>query len=525
MLDTNVSGAPGFVANKSQEFRFLDGKPAVTPEQLKLTDRLLVSVDKPGSSNPTLYKMSISSLFQFIEKSNADLSSLRGLGSNTILNTLTTSIEVGVDDGTITRMSGFDDGGFVLHGALKMKNDSDGERLFQSDGVTPIKTSSIEKVLNGFDIKTSEDSLLKLKIVGPNHSLEVSDKIVIGTNQLKIDTLSRFELEPNTRVQFNEPGGGLTEMYMFDQSLNRGASVVFNRLALTDTFNVEGNFTANSSAINLNGVVNSLDFTATAVTSPVGNFDYLEVKNSNFFPFGTSVVNWFNPAGGNVLRINELSDVSVISSNTTSVLELSTLDQSARLNKEILSDAHVGDNGYGVGNLNTFLATETAVVAGMTISPTNWTPNILTVPTGTQGGTTTTIDVDYASATVKDNSLALVEDMEVGYMWSDQIARPYIHGGVLLQSLKSSAYWNPTNGAQDDRLLASTKIPTFALQGDSKYASSHSQDQNKTYGVDATLDGGYMVDYTSLVPILVAANQKLKAMVDALETRVAALEP
>jgi len=95
----------------------------------------------------------------------------------------------------------------------------------------------------------------------------------------------------------------------------------------------------------------------------------------------------------------------------------------------------------------------------------------------------------------------------------------------LLQSLKSSAYWNPTNGAQDDRLLASTKIPTFALQGDSKYASSHSQDQNKTYGVDATLDGGYMVDYTSLVPILVAANQKLKAMVDALETRVAALEP
>ena len=141
MLDTNVGGAPGFVANKSQEFRFLDGKPAVTPEQLKLTDRLLVAVDKPGSSNPTLYKMSISSLFQFIEKSNADLSSLRGLGSNTILNTLTTSIEVGVDDGTITRMSGFDDGGFVLHGALKMKNDSDGESLLQSDGVTPIKTS------------------------------------------------------------------------------------------------------------------------------------------------------------------------------------------------------------------------------------------------------------------------------------------------------------------------------------------------------------------------------------------------
>lgn len=519
LLDTTagISGAPGFIANKSQEFRFLDGKPSVTPEQLKLTDRLLVAVDKPGSSTPTLYKMSISSLFQFIEKSNADLSSLRGLGSNTILNTLTTSIEVGVDDGVLTRMSGFDADGFIMHGSLRIKNDDDGENLFLSDGYTPIPTSAITKVLNGFDITTTESGLLKLRI-GTNKSLEINDVIKIGLNQLTINKLSRLEIESNTAITFGELDGGLAAAYLFDQTLNKSADVLFNKIALTDTLNVEGVFTAN-------GTINSNDLTATSVTSNDGTFENLEANTVNFFPGGKTVLDLFNPSIHHIIRINELQDTTIISANNNSTLEFKTLDQSVKFNRSGLLGANMGVNGLAVGSLNTLNASDTVILSNMTMSPANWTPNILAAPGNFESGALNNVDRNIDQTQAQDAAEALIGAIEVGYMWCDEVARPYIDGGILKNELRSSTYYNPADAGQDKRILISTPTPDFALASDVKYYDAYSMEQNlQNSDGAATIGAGHMIDYSAIVPILVAANQKLMTRATELESKVTALE-
>ena len=75
--------------------------------------------------------------------------------------------------------------------------------------------------------------------------------------------------------------------------------------------------------------------------------------------------------------------------------------------------------------------------------------------------------------------------------------------------------------------MISTATPDFALESDVKYYEAYSMEQNKQYSdtSDAAAIGpGHMVDYGAMVPILVAANQKLMARVTELETKVAALE-
>lgn len=526
VLDTTagVAGAPGFIANKSQEFKFLDGKPAVTPEQLKLTDRLLVSVDKPGSRNPTLYKMSISSLFQFIEKSNADLSSLRGLGSNTIVNTLTTSIEIGVDNGTDTRMSGFDDDGFIMHGSLRIKNDDDGMNLFEADGFTPIKTSEIAKVLNGFDITTTEGGLLKLRI-GTNKTLQVDDVVRIGTNQFTLGSMSSLFVEPNTAIRFIEQSSGLAAAFTFDQHLNKSADVLFNNLALTDTFTVEGDFTANSSNIKLHGVVDSYDFTATAVTTNSATIENLTANNVDLFPNNKTAIDLTDPSYMRAIHINELKDTTLVSSENYSNLELRTLDQSVKFNKSVLLDANMGLNGLAVGSLNTLNASDTVILSNMTMSPANWTPNILAAPGNFESGALNNVDRNIDQTQAQDAAEALIGAIEVGYMWCDEVARPYIDGGILKNELKSSAYYNPADAGQDKRILISTPTPDFALASDVKYSEAYSMEQNlQNSDGAATIGAGHMIDYSAIVPILVAANQKLMTRATELESKVTALE-
>jgi len=517
VLDTTagVAGAPGFIANKSQEFKFLDGKPAVTPEQLKLTDRLLVSVDKPGSRNPTLYKMSISSLFQFIEKSNADLSSLRGLGSNTIVNTLTTSIEIGVDDGTDTRMSGFDDGGFIMHGSLKIKNDSDGMNLFEADGVTPIKTSDITKVLNGFDITTTEGGLLKLRI-GSNKTLQVDDVVRIGTNQFTLGSMSSLFVEPNTAIRFIEQPSGLAAAFTFDQHLNKSADVIFNNLALTDTFTVEGDFTANSN-INLHGAIDAYDLTATSVTTDWATIENLTANNVNLFPNNKRTIDLTDPSHMRAIHINELKDTTLVSAENYSNLELKTLDQSAKFDKSSLT-TNSGDNGYQVGTLNTLNATDTIIMSNMTMSAANWTPNILSTPSGFYNGTLNNVSRSQDQTQAQTAAETLIKNMEVGYMWSEEVARPYIDGGILKNLMVSDTYYNPADGHQTKRILISTATPDFALASDVKYHDAYSMEQNlQNSDSGAVLGAGHMVDYSAIVPILVAAIQKLMDRVDTLE--------
>jgi len=99
------------------EYTIIDGKSTVLVDQLKLTDRLLVSVDLPGSGT-NLLKLTLRDLFKFIEQSTTTVSSINSLTSNTGIDADETEISFVVHNGVFDQASKLDSDGLTLNGDL-----------------------------------------------------------------------------------------------------------------------------------------------------------------------------------------------------------------------------------------------------------------------------------------------------------------------------------------------------------------------------------------------------------------------
>lgn len=99
------------------EATIIDGKSTALISQLKLTDRMLLAVDLPGSGT-NLLKLTLRDLFSFIEESTTSVSSINSLTSNTGVNADETEIFMTIDDGVLEQQSKLDSTGLTIAGDL-----------------------------------------------------------------------------------------------------------------------------------------------------------------------------------------------------------------------------------------------------------------------------------------------------------------------------------------------------------------------------------------------------------------------
>lgn len=99
------------------EATIIDGKSTALISQLKLTDRMLLAVDLPGSGT-NLLKLTLRDLFSFIEESTTSVSSINSLTSNTGVDADETEILMTIDNGVLEQQSKLDSTGLTIAGDL-----------------------------------------------------------------------------------------------------------------------------------------------------------------------------------------------------------------------------------------------------------------------------------------------------------------------------------------------------------------------------------------------------------------------
>lgn len=215
-----ANSASEIVADPTSEYTIIDGKSPVLIADLKLTDRLLVSVDKPGAGTG-LYKLSLSNLFKFIETSTSNLSVIKSLASNTSIDAKDTTIDLTIDDGlgSAFRVSTLANTGMTLHGNLFFNTDTDLGA-----------NASLEVTGNGFLLRRFSDSLdfefdATQNFILRNDLLQLGPNFVLANNAfIDLDINSSISLGPNKSVSL-------------DQSLLTTDNVTFASATVSGTLN------------------------------------------------------------------------------------------------------------------------------------------------------------------------------------------------------------------------------------------------------------------------------------------------
>lgn len=237
-----ASSASQIVADPSSEYTIIDGKSPALINDLKLSDRMLVSVDKPGTGT-SLYKLTLSNLFKFIENSTTSMSIIKSSASNTAVDAKDTTIDLIVDDGItfLNRVSTLANTGMTLHGNLFFNTDSDLGA-----------NASLEVIGNGFLLRRFADSL----------SVEVGGTQNLVVNNTDVQIGSAIDLQASSFLDL-QGGSGIDLQGGSQINMTNGATVVLDQsLQTTDTvtFDVVNANTVNSvDVLSSNNVTSTLD--------------------------------------------------------------------------------------------------------------------------------------------------------------------------------------------------------------------------------------------------------------------------
>lgn len=290
-------------ADSQTESQVIDSKNPVLQSNLSLTDRLLISVDRP--SGAVLYKMALRDLFQFIENSSSDVSKIGSLASNTEVNANHDSVTFLIDDGgVLERTSTINNTGMKLHGDLFFLTDTDtiannsievapaGNLLLRSGGVTNQLNIEVENTQN-FHVKNTELTIGANFTLGNGSYIDLNDNSFIEMNQnssLKVTAPSLVDLNQNlantANVSFNQiivsdptnavstssapfilsGGGAVTLDFIVGNDLFIGNDLtVTNDISLVGDLTASGNVTTpyvDTSLVNTVDVVAANDITA-----------------------------------------------------------------------------------------------------------------------------------------------------------------------------------------------------------------------------------------------------------------------
>lgn len=158
------------VVNPTTESLIIDGKSSVLTSQLKLTDRLMISVDLPGSGT-TLLKMTLRDLFTFIEDNSTSVSSIKNLVSNTTVDVGVTDVVFTVDNGTYDQISILNTDGLMLNGTtLEFKSP-----------LESTANASIETINEGF-LFSRFNNTIDLRFDDTQNIIVKTDELQLGTS-------------------------------------------------------------------------------------------------------------------------------------------------------------------------------------------------------------------------------------------------------------------------------------------------------------------------------------------------------
>lgn len=224
-----ANSASEIVADPGTEYTVIDGKPTVLYTDLNLTDRMLISVDKPAGTG--LYKLPLVELIRLVEDKTVNVTSIKDLLSNTAINAKNTEVEITSDDGSVERISTFTDTGLTLHGDLFFNTDSD----VGANG-------SIELITNGFLFRRYGNSL-DFDIDGTQNFVVRNDQLQLGVNfnmannaYIDLDTYGSIDIMTNASLIINSAASlDVSNNVTLDQSLTYADNVEFNALTLHDS--------------------------------------------------------------------------------------------------------------------------------------------------------------------------------------------------------------------------------------------------------------------------------------------------
>lgn len=534
------------------ESLIIDAKPIALKSTLKLSDRMLISIDRPAGA--LLHRITLRDLFQFLENASIDVSRISAASSNTYLDTLDTFIKLNVEDPTGTeKESRLDKDGFSVNGNTYFITNVDTNK--NNAVMRPTSTGyMLTRYNNDLDIEfeglqnfTLRNDLIQFGsnfTVGNNSYIDVDD-----FSSMYLNSNATFRLHANTILDIMNDASLVCEnranviftgplVYNFDQNLETTSNTSFNQITITDSEDAaaigQGSLVVHGGAsIYLDAIIgNDLtvinDLVAGNDLTVIGalSADSLNVTSAATVD-SLSVTTLTSTNNLNVTELTTTANLTVAELTSTNNLNVTTLTTTGQLDAvDVVADNVTSD--YGTFSLS------------LSANGTNNYINGLVLTNGVQ--------IDNGNIDVMNGDLFISTGDVTGdnVTARDTVASPNLTASVGLNSYDANVsntlfatniyYTNPPVVASS--MLYKENINTFEsglqyvmnmkpVQYDRKNKLSMNEigfiaEEMETILPNVVKDGRGIkgIQYDQIIPVLVSAMQEQQRKIDELENKL-----
>lgn len=534
------------------ESLIIDAKPIALKSTLKLSDRMLISIDRPAGA--LLHRITLRDLFQFLENASIDVSRISAASSNTYLDALDTFIKLNVEDPTGTeKASRLDKDGFSVNGNTYFITNVDTNK--NNAVMRPTSTGyMLTRYNNDLDIEfeglqnfTLRNDLIQFGsnfTVGNNSYIDVDD-----FSSMYLNSNATFRLHANTILDIMNDASLVCEnranviftgplVYNFDQNLETTSNTSFNQITITDSEDAaaigQGSLVVHGGAsIYLDAIIgNDLtvinDLVAGNDLTVIGalSADSLNVTSAATVD-SLSVTTLTSTNNLNVTELTTTANLTVAELTSTNNLNVTTLTTTGQLDAvDVVADNVTSD--YGTFSLS------------LSANGTNNYINGLVLTNGVQ--------IDNGNIDVMNGDLFISTGDVTGdnVTARDTVASPNLTASVGLNSYDANVsntlfatniyYTNPPVVASS--MLYKENINTFEsglqyvmnmkpVQYDRKNKLSMNEigfiaEEMETILPNVVKDGRGIkgIQYDQIIPVLVSAMQEQQRKIDELENKL-----